>query len=1112
MKGTRTGDFSRILFDRKRHYTAVHMQQGRVQLDSDWNAQADLAQYRSRIRAVDLIGRTGGPADELGFGLRAASGLVVGPDNHFVMIGGREGCSFPESEDPEAGSSLEILLTTARPGTIFSRWQQSAAQGFELVYELRFEAVDPTSSDQMVLCFHRHGLPEPDLRSAPLAIARGQVLHVAVSYQGHETSIYLGGSLVARDPNGFRLAAKSTIFLLGASFQGNKPDRHLDGHLLGFRFWGRALAAEELSSWHRAADRDPSPHLIGDWRFDEARGSAVLDMGPGGNHGKILGAPTPPRWQPLSLVISAGRYYVDGILCEQETPMPYERQSDFPGAELPPSPSEGGAAEYLFYLDVWEREITAIQDPTIREVALGGPDTTTRSKVISQVRWVELPGDELSGGNEAGPPAKPLLGSELDLEGLLEKPGHPAPEWGRLAAMRQGTSMVSNPGNHLYRVEIHGDSIPAAFKWSRDNGATCFPIAPIPVASSDGNSSDGSPPQTTSVTLLPYCTDPLDLVVGSWVEIIDDSWALRQDFAHLSRVTKIDNQNRLVFLSPAPPPGVGHKSELHPFLRVWNQGATDSAPVDSQEGVVPATGDWQTLELGIQVKLDPLGSYRPGDYWLFPARQNKHREPSPGDSNQWSRDPLGDPLWLPPDGVRHHYAALARLVYENSGFFIEDLRRPFQPFSTGGVSKAGDYMTGPLDVRADTQVRGDLRVQGNAFFECIYGTLCGADMVDTEQIVDRAISSEKISPDVGTVPTDAVILATGEKPLQGYEATGSEITLFRRDLKWLDLLEIPSALPGPLVSTAVGEKVYTFLESGDVWVYEASSNSWRPGRNTMPAPRRHFAVATLQEKIYAVGGLDATGRPTATNFEFDPATESWASRRQMATPRSHFALAARDGWLHAVGGLRPSWLGQRVTARHEAYDPDTDTWHPRKPLPRGVCGLAASALGPTFSVAGGEVRLVFGRWGRALTDRHLMFHPSSNSWQVKASLPTPRRDQRLAQVFGQLVAVGGRAAFGALADCDRYDPAVDGWLPQTPMHEAIAEPGVAAVAGNLYVIGAMRSPSSGVLVECSAIADRYALFRREPACSPAQLGSESSKTPGTDIAEREIFEEFPLDP
>jgi hypothetical protein len=71
--------------------------------------------------------------------------------------------------------------------------------------------------------------------------------------------------------------------------------------------------------------------------------------------------------------ISKGRYYVDGILCENETDMLFTQQPDLPGEPLPQAPGL-----YLAYLDVWQRHITALEDAAIREIALGGPDTATR--------------------------------------------------------------------------------------------------------------------------------------------------------------------------------------------------------------------------------------------------------------------------------------------------------------------------------------------------------------------------------------------------------------------------------------------------------------------------------------------------------------------------------------------------------------------------------------------------------------------------------------------------------------------------------------------------------------------------------------------------------------
>jgi hypothetical protein len=78
-------------------------------------------------------------------------------------------------------------------------------------------------------------------------------------------------------------------------------------------------------------------------------------------------------------LVGAGRYYVDGLLVENDAPLAYSAQPEWRGPKL-------AAGKYLAYLDVWERHVTYIEDDSIREVALGGPDTCTRVKTVWQVK------------------------------------------------------------------------------------------------------------------------------------------------------------------------------------------------------------------------------------------------------------------------------------------------------------------------------------------------------------------------------------------------------------------------------------------------------------------------------------------------------------------------------------------------------------------------------------------------------------------------------------------------------------------------------------------------------------------------------------------------------
>jgi hypothetical protein len=63
------GDFTRNTFDPKKHYRGVLMQQGRVQLDADWNENLDILLNRIETETIDVIGVCGVPIHDAGFGI-----------------------------------------------------------------------------------------------------------------------------------------------------------------------------------------------------------------------------------------------------------------------------------------------------------------------------------------------------------------------------------------------------------------------------------------------------------------------------------------------------------------------------------------------------------------------------------------------------------------------------------------------------------------------------------------------------------------------------------------------------------------------------------------------------------------------------------------------------------------------------------------------------------------------------------------------------------------------------------------------------------------------------------------------------------------------------------
>src|SRR3954468_22200228 len=81
------GDFSRSTFRPDKHYSGVRMQQGRVQLDADWNEQIDIQQRLDETSTLDLAGQSGAPRNGGGFRIGSqldGSDLTISAGRYYV--------------------------------------------------------------------------------------------------------------------------------------------------------------------------------------------------------------------------------------------------------------------------------------------------------------------------------------------------------------------------------------------------------------------------------------------------------------------------------------------------------------------------------------------------------------------------------------------------------------------------------------------------------------------------------------------------------------------------------------------------------------------------------------------------------------------------------------------------------------------------------------------------------------------------------------------------------------------------------------------------------------------------------------------------------------------
>ena len=367
----------------------------------------------------------------------------------------------------------------------------------------------------------------------------------------------------------------------------------------------------------------------------------------------------------------------------------YLHQPDFvystaSGAGSPPALPASGSVQ--FYLDVWERAVTYAEDDSIREVALGGPDTAARSKIVWQVKWQQA---TLNSDHNPICSTPALLGPRGLLQAMA-KQNNPSTN----PCIIDPSAAYTGPENQLYRIEINrggqAGTTPGAsatFKWSRENGSVIFPI------------SSGRGTATLVLETLGR-DDRFGLVEGSLVEVQDDRSVLMNLSGKLLGVQSITAGTMTVALSGTPDSVVGSDETLHPLLRRWDQSGGDPAEggltLDTandncafvQEGV------WLMLENGVQIQFQPSNpvvtapenasapaptQYLTGDYWLIPART------ATGDV-EWPSltDAQGNktPLALPPHGITHYYAPLAIASISANGVLVtSDCRSTFDPLS-----------------------------------------------------------------------------------------------------------------------------------------------------------------------------------------------------------------------------------------------------------------------------------------------------------------------------------------------------------------------------------------------------------------------------------------------
>lgn len=247
-----------------------------------------------------------------------------------------------------------------------------------------------------------------------------------------------------------------------------------------------------------------------------------------------------------------------------------------------------------------------------------------------------------------------------------------------------------------------------------------------------------------------------------------------------------------------------------------------------------------------------------------------------------------------------------------------------------------------------------------------------------------------------------------------------------------DYTLVASVEPG----LSVTSDAFTVVESP--WV------SLRPPGG--PVNRPYAASAVLDGKLYYLGGttdLENLLGAVADVDAYDPATNTWSGRAPMPDARSRAGAGVVDGILYVVGGSDPTGTMQ---ASVYAYDPTADSWTVRAPLPERLAHPGIGTVnGMLYAVGGIDER-------SEAVARVFVYDPATNAWTAAQPMPTPRGGPGIAVVGSTLYAMGGGSGFSFVDNVESFDPGTGTWTIRRSMPGARGFMGIAPRNGFVYAI------------------------------------------------------------
>jgi len=367
----------------------------------------------------------------------------------------------------------------------------------------------------------------------------------------------------------------------------------------------------------------------------------------------------------------------------------------------------------------------------------------------------------------------------------------------------------------------------------------------------------------------------------------------------------------------------------------------------------------------------------------------------------------------------------------------------------------------------------------------------GADSPTAPAVDSTSVSSVTVTPANPTIAAGATqTFSATAKNAQGKTLTTTTFT-------WQSSSTSTATITGAGVATGAAAGTTTITATGGgktgtttLTVNAPPAPSWTT-KTDMPTGRQMATAAVVNGIIYVIGGLNfqvSVTNPHLTTVEaYDPATNTWTTKAPMPGARSALQSAVVNGVIYVFGGDNAVSTGNSnafsplVTV--QAYDPATNTWTTKASMTLARERFAIAESGGIIYVLGGFIPS--GSAGNVATTNTMhAYTVSTNAWSTKASMNTARNDFTAVALNGVIYAMSGQSS----STVEAYDIATNTWTNKASLTQINSQPiGSFTASGLVYAMNSFPfiesySPASNVWTAKTGVTNGFS-FRNSATLS-----------------------------